>query len=236
MLHKALEDAVRWGEVSHNVADRAQPPKPGTAEMKVWSTEQIRAFLDFVGDDRLYRAWLLLATTGMRRGEVLGLRWRDVDLAAGRLSVVHTLILAHYQVKVSEPKTGKGRRSVALDPDTVDVLRVHRKLQRDERLAWGPAWQDTGLLHPGGRDPHPPAPLQRLLRTARPSVRTPPHPAPRRPAQLRDRCPGRRHPGQGRERAPGSRKREHPLDTYSHVLPALQEDAANKVAGLILGR
>jgi integrase len=86
-MHKALNDAARWGLLVRNPADQADPPKPRTAEMKVWRPEQLRTFLEHVLTDRLYAAWLLLATTGMRRGEVLGLRWRDVHLDAGRLSV-----------------------------------------------------------------------------------------------------------------------------------------------------
>jgi site-specific recombinase XerC len=87
-LHAALRDAVRWGYVARNVAAAADLPKGMAPEMRVWSPEQLRAFLDQVRDDRLYAAWLLLATTGMRRGEVAGPRWVDVDLDAGRLVVL----------------------------------------------------------------------------------------------------------------------------------------------------
>jgi Phage integrase, N-terminal SAM-like domain/Arm DNA-binding domain len=85
-LHAALRDAVRWGYVARNIAVAADLPKSMAREMRVWSPEQLRAFLDHVRTDRLYAAWLLLATTGMRRGEVAGLRWADVDLDAGRVS------------------------------------------------------------------------------------------------------------------------------------------------------
>jgi hypothetical protein len=72
ILHRALRDAVRWGYVVRNVADVADPPKAKTPEMQVWSPAQLRAFLDHVRGDRLYAAWLLAATTGMRRGQILG--------------------------------------------------------------------------------------------------------------------------------------------------------------------
>jgi integrase len=125
--------------------------------MHVWSPEQLRAFLDYVRDDRLYAAWLLLATTGMRRGEVAGLRRIDVDLEAGRVSPRRPRVVVDHQVLVSEPKTAKGRRSIALDPATVAALRDHRRRQLEERLAVGPRWEDSGLVFtwPDGRPLHP---------------------------------------------------------------------------------
>ena len=146
MLHKALNDAVRWGHLARNPADRADPPKPATPEMRAWSPEQLRAFLAHVHEDRLYAAWLLLATTGMRRGEVLGLRWSEIDLANKRLAVLRAHVLANRQLAVSEPKTAKGRRTVALDEVTVAALQRHRRHQLEERLAAGEGWVDTGLL------------------------------------------------------------------------------------------
>jgi integrase len=86
MLHAALRDAVRWGHVARNVADAVQPLPGGAPEFQVWTPAQLRTFLDDVRGDRLYAAWLLFATTGMRRGELAGLRWVDVDLDAGRVS------------------------------------------------------------------------------------------------------------------------------------------------------
>jgi Phage integrase, N-terminal SAM-like domain len=87
LLHRVLKDAVRWGYVVRNVADAADPPKVKPAELQVWSPGQLRAFLAHVQGDRQYAAWLLAATTGMRRGELLGLRWVDVDLDAARIAV-----------------------------------------------------------------------------------------------------------------------------------------------------
>jgi integrase len=78
----------------------------------------VRRFLDYVRGDRLYAAFVLAATTGMRRGEVLGLRWLDLDLDAGRVSIVQTFVVGGYGVEFSEPKTARGRRMVALDPST----------------------------------------------------------------------------------------------------------------------
>jgi integrase len=145
-VRKAIGDAARWGLLHRNVAALASPPKPRRADMRTWTAEQLRAFLAHVEGERLYAAWLLLASTGMRRGEVLGLRWVDVDLDLARVAVRQTLVLAGRQVITSEPKTARGRRSIALDPRTVTALRTWRAAQAAERLQWGCAWVDSGLV------------------------------------------------------------------------------------------
>jgi integrase len=90
----------------------------------------VRTFLDHVVGHRLHAAYVLAATTGMRRGEVLGLRWQDLDLEAGRASISQTLIVVGgYEAQFSEPKTARGRRMVALDPHTVGALKEHRQRQ-----------------------------------------------------------------------------------------------------------
>jgi integrase len=90
-------------------------------------------------------AYLLLATTGMRRGEALGLGWQDVDLDAGRASIRQTVIAVHHAPTLGTPKTTKGRRTVVLDAGTVAALREHRKRPAAERLQMGSGWTDHGL-------------------------------------------------------------------------------------------
>jgi integrase len=97
-------------------------------------------------EDRLHALWVLLATTGMRRGEAVGLRWQDVDLDAGRLRVVQTILSINGKLLTSEPKTAKGRRPIALDPSTVAVLREHRKRMLEERMLVGADFSDEGLV------------------------------------------------------------------------------------------
>ena len=100
ILHRALRDAVRWNAIVRNPADAADPPRPSSkAEMRIWTAQELSKFLGGVAGDRLAGAWWLLATTGMRRGEALGLRWQDVDLDAGRLSIYRTLITTDVQRK-----------------------------------------------------------------------------------------------------------------------------------------
>jgi integrase len=113
---------------------------PGT-EHQTWSSDELRTFLDAARDDRLYAAFVLLMTTGMRRGEVLRLRWFDVDFDDSSLSVSNTWTTTAKGYRVSgSPKTVKSRRQVYLDPATVDALRSHHARQNEERLAPGPAW------------------------------------------------------------------------------------------------
>ena len=116
VLHRALRDAVRWERLTRNPIDAADPPSirgDGNRELTTWSAAQLKAFLTATHVDRLGPVWHLLAMTGMRRGEALGLRWEDVDLEAGRLSVRRALIPNGAVVVVSEPKTAKGRQRTA---------------------------------------------------------------------------------------------------------------------------
>lgn len=100
ILHRAFRDAVRWQALIRNPADSADPPRPtARVEMTTWSGAQLGAFLSHVTGDRLAGAWWLLASTGMRRGEAMGLRWSDVDLEAGSVCITRTLITTDVQRK-----------------------------------------------------------------------------------------------------------------------------------------
>jgi integrase len=235
-IHAALQDAVRWGYVARNVASAVELPKGMAPEMHVWSPEELRAFLDQVRSDRLFAAWLLMVTTGMRRGELAGLRWIDVDLDAGRVSPRRPRVVVNYEVVVSEPKTTKGRRSLALDPATAAALRRHRTQQAQERLAAGPLWQDSGLVFawPDGSPIHP----QRFSSWFEQHARAAGLP--------RIRLHDVRHSYATAALAAGipakvvSERLGHAniaitMDTYSHVLPGLDAAAAGTVAQLILG-
>jgi integrase len=150
IIHRALKDAVRWGRLARNPADAADAPRGGQKSDGVhsWDAATLRQFLaaSATSADRLHPLWVLLATTGMRRGEALGLRWSDVDLDGGRLRVVQTIIQVRSKVTVGEPKTARGRRPIALDAGTVAVLREHRKRGVEERMLVGPGFEDRGLV------------------------------------------------------------------------------------------
>ncbi|WP_371687385.1 tyrosine-type recombinase/integrase [Micromonospora sp. KC723] len=127
----------------------------------VWTAEQLATFLDTVTDDPLYAFWWLTALRGLRRGEMCGLRWTEIDLNSGVLYVERNRTTAGYQVIEGDPKTAAGRRPVALDKRTIQILREHRQRQRDQqarRQATGKRWIDSGYvfvrsdgnpIHPG---------------------------------------------------------------------------------------
>jgi integrase len=153
-----MANAVRWGRLLRNPADAADPPRAGQKSdgVHAWDASTLRQFLDAsrAAEDRHHALWVLLATTGMRTGEALGLRWSDVDLDAGRAPIVQTIIQTRNVVSVGEPKTARGRRPISLDPATVAVLRAHRHRMLQERLLVGPtstisAWCSTSPMAAG---------------------------------------------------------------------------------------
>src|SRR5690606_6559774 len=117
------------------------------AARRIWTAEQLRTWLDGIAGDRLHGAWLLLATTGLRRGELAGMPWDAVDLDGARVEVRQQLtVVDNRPVLLPHAKTARGRRGFALDPETVKGLRGLRAVQARERLAYGAAYQDHGLV------------------------------------------------------------------------------------------
>lgn len=140
VLRKALADADRLGLVSRNPAASARPPSVQHHETEVWDAGQLGAFIRFLDGHRLQGLFVCLGLTGLRRGEAVGLRHRDVDLKRGSLSVVQSVTVVGSDIVVSTPKTKRSRRQVPLDPTTAEYLRAHVQRQREERLKAGPAW------------------------------------------------------------------------------------------------
>jgi integrase len=236
VMSKALADAERWGLVGRNAARLAEVPAVARPKLRVWSPEQTRAFLAAVANDRLFAAWLLAATTGMRRGELLGLRWEDVDLDVGVVRIVQARVRAGNRVVAGEPKTARGRRTIALDPSTVLALRQHRKRQAEERLRDGLRYLDSGLVFtmPDGLPIHPNRFSlwfrRRVRATALPVIRLHDLRHSYATAGLAAGVP----PKVVSERL-GHATVAFTLDTYTSALPAMDKSAADVVAGLILG-
>jgi integrase len=235
VIRRALKDAQRWNLVTRNVADAADPPRIVRAQIRTWSARELRTFLEHVKDDRLYAAYVLAATTGMRRGEVMGLRWQDVDLDTARVSISQTLVVVDgYDVQYSEPKTAKGRRNVALDEQTVKALRKQRERQIVERALWGDAYEDADLVFAkeNGAELHPDGFSDAFVRHAKaaklPHIRF--HDLRHTHATLA--LAAGIHPKVVSERL-GHASITITLDTYSHAIPAMQETAASLVASLV---
>jgi len=146
VLHRALRDAVKWGDVQRNVAALADPPREDPTEKDCYGPDEVAKLLAHLKNDRLFALWRLAATSGMRRGETLALRWRDVDLDGASLTVTQTVVVVNHKPSISPTtKTKAGRRRVSLDPETVAVLKRHKTRQGEERLAGRLPYYDGDL-------------------------------------------------------------------------------------------
>jgi len=146
-LSKALKQAVSDGLIPRNAAGSVKPPQPRTEEIRPLNREQVRVFLEAVSGDRLEALYVVAITAGLRAGELLGLKWEDLDLEAGMLQVRRTLSETRSGRIFEAPKSGKGRR-IRLTRKATEALRGHRKRQIEEKLQLGTLWQDNGLLFP----------------------------------------------------------------------------------------
>jgi integrase len=234
-LRRALRDAVADGLVIRNVAAQARPPRVGRVEMHTWTAEQVGTFLAAVREERLYPAWLLLATLGMRRGELLGLRWVDVVLKEGRIAIRHTLVMVDGKPVMAEPKTAKGRRSLTLAPEVLETLRTHHARQAAERLSWGADYTDSGLVitTEDGRPMHPETLSGLFVRQAKRAGLPPIRLHDLRHSVASILLARGVHPKVVSEML-GHATIALTLDTYSHVIPSLQQEAASVVAAAVL--
>lgn len=148
VLHKALKQAVLWNMIPRNPTDAASRPRPVRTEMKTLSEDEVRRLFEASEDDRLHALWVVLTTTGVRLGEALGLRWEDVDLTRGRITIRRALQRHRGKGLVFvEPKTQRSRRTIHLAHGTISALQRHKRgVQAQERLHAGPAWQEHNLV------------------------------------------------------------------------------------------
>jgi len=144
MLRKAFRDAVVVEQILlSNPVERAKRPRKARSEPgRVWTAAQLRAFLDTARQHRLFAFYRLAAYTGARRGELLNLRWRDIDLDLAEVRITGSAAVIAGQRIEGTTKSGRSR-AVSIDPGTVQVLRDHRKRQAGERLKVGPDWRGT---------------------------------------------------------------------------------------------
>ncbi|MDA1270673.1 MAG: tyrosine-type recombinase/integrase [Chloroflexi bacterium] len=227
VLRKALSDGVKWGVLVRNVADAATPPRPQNKEMEMWDTDTISEFIAITEGHRFRDFYLLALLTGLRRSELCGVKWESVDLVAGRLSVVRTLQRIDGKGLVEgQPKTRKSRRSIALSPQAVEVLHAVRGQQIEYQLAAGPLWRNTGyvLTQADGSPLNPITVTQKFTAIVRESNL--PHLTLHglRHAHATLMLTAGVHPKVVSERL-GHSNIAITMDTYSHVMPGLQEEA-----------
>jgi integrase len=226
-LHRALRDAVRWGDAIENPAARSDPPRTSSGDdLVTWAPEDVAAFLDSVVGDALEPLWVVLAMTGMRRGEALGLKWHDVDLDRAVASIRQTVVEIGGRIETSTPKTARGRRVVALDSFTVDALARLRHPSVTNEDAWVFAGPDGDVPRPSIVSRR----FQAIVRRAGlPRIRL--HDLRHTHATLALRAGV--HPKIVSERL-GHATVAFTLDVYSHAVPHMQAEAAAQVAALVM--
>lgn len=227
-LHKALQMAVEWGLLSRNAADAVSPPRVQRTEMRIWDEDDIATFLEAAKKTPYYALFYEALFTGMRRSELLALRWCDVDLLLCQIYVTRSLhVLKGGKVVYGSPKTAKGRRMVSLSPFAVSILREHKEEQELERAMIGLELKEDDHIfcHFDGKPFLPNtvthAWAKLVKRTGLKSIRF--HDARHTHASLMLKQGA--HPKVVQERL-GHSSIQITLDTYSHVTPGLQEAAA----------
>lgn len=236
LLHRALNDAVRWDLVVRNVCDAVDPPRVPKQEMQVLGPEQAQRFLESAKEDPLEALYVLALTTGMREGELLALQWKDIDFVGGSLQVRRKVSrITGKGFVVSEPKTAKSRRKIPLAARSLEALKQHRVRQNEQRLALGESWEDKGWIFTNalGKNLEVSNMIRRsfrplLVKAGLPQIRF--HDLRHSSATLL--LSMGIHPKIVQERL-GHSQISVTLDTYSHVLPSMQEEAAQRLDALL---
>ena len=229
-LHKALKQSVNDGLIPRNVTEAVKVPRPVKKEMEPLSPMQARTLLVAARGERLEALYALAVTTGMRQGEILGLKWEDVDLEAGTLQVRRTLSTATGGgVTFGAPKTAKSRRSIRLPELALSSLRRHRKSQLEERMRLAGLWKEHDLVFTTGVG----TPMSRadlVTRSFKPLLRHAGLPEIRF-HDLRHTCAtlllSRGVHAKLVQELLGHATIAVTLDTYSHVLPGMDDALAN---------
>jgi len=145
-LRCALNVATRWGLIPRNVAALVEPPRIEKSEFQPFTPEEAQKFLAAIRGDRHESLYLVALASGLRQGEILGLRWEDIDLDSGTLVVRFALQRVNKKLRLVEPKTPKSRRVIKLPQVTITALQAHKINQEQERLAADKHWKETGLV------------------------------------------------------------------------------------------
>ena len=247
ILSKALADALRWNRVYRNVAKAATAPKQRRLNQlarSTWNVDELQRFFTWLGDNRYRYPWAFAATSGARRGEILGLRWPDIDLDRATAAIFNQVTTDHDHQVIFKAgsKTGRGH-TIHLDPATIALLAEWRERQDAEKRLLGSAYQDDDYVFclEDGRHYHPERFSRAFLRKQLQFNQAyPDEPLPRLTIH------GLRHTWATIALAEGvhlkvvSDRLNHSTthitaEVYSHVTEPISRDAADLVGGLILG-
>jgi integrase len=231
VLHNILGYATRMGYVTINPTDRVERPRDDTAERVVYSPDQVRVFLESARSDRLHALWYLAISTGLRRSEIAGLQWTDVDLDGPNpsISVRHTRTMANGRVIESTPKTRASRRTIVLDQGTINELLEHREVMEAEAQARGERKRPDDVFADELGKPYKPVRITRLLhglqrKAALPQITL--HDIRHTSATVA--LLAGVHPKVVSERH-GHASTQITLDRYSHVVESMQRAAADSI-------
>lgn len=237
ILFEAIGCAVKQGVLGRNVAQAVDPPSPERRNMATLAPENVPKFLEVARETPYYTFFYTLLHSGLRRGELLALKWRNVDLDMASLSVVQTLHrLSGKGYIMKQPKSPRSRRSVSLSPSLALLLREHKKKQEMERLLLGKSLVEDDFVfsHPDGSPLDPDTVTHAFAKIIRraglPHIRL--HDLRHTHATLM--LKGNIHPKIVQERL-GHANIGTTLDLYSHILPGLQEAAARRFDELLQG-
>jgi integrase len=219
VLHRALKQAMRWGLVPRNVCEDVNRPQLKRDDIQPLDREQTRRLLQAAKDNRLYALYVVAVTAGLRPGEMLALRWSDVDLEAGTLRINRTLSDSEF----AAPKTPRSRRKVELSNTARVALRAHRKRLLEERMQKAGLWENRGLVFPSTVGT--PLSHRNVVRSFKALLKRAGLPAGTRLYDLRHTCAtlllnGNVHPKYVQELL-GHASISQTLDTYSHVLKGM---------------
>lgn len=234
VLHGALEQATKWGLVARNVAKLVELPRLGRREMHALNVAEATRFLDVIAGDRFFALWMLLLVSGLRPGEALALKWGDLD--GNRLSVQRALVRpAKKPWRLLEPKTARARRVVTLPAFAVAILRQLREQQARVRAEAGDAWTDRDLLFTTNAGE--PLDYRVIVRRHLKPLLKAAGVAHLRPYDLRHSC-ATLLLADGENVKVVSERLGHgsvalTLDTYAHVLPHMQQRAAERLDDML---
>jgi integrase len=232
-FHRALDDAVEDGLIPTNPSNRAHRMGHSLPTVRCWSPSELHRFLVAVEGEPDYPLWRLAANTGMRRGELLGLRWSDLDLDRGQVSVQRQLVRNGDSVEFGHPKTAAGRRTVCIDSATAEVLAAHRRQQSEGRRQ-SEGFTQLVFCRADGQPRDPDAVthqfIERAIRAGLPRIRL--HDLRHTHASIA--LQAEINPKVVQERL-GHASVKVTLDTYTHVLPPMHRAAASRIAALVDG-